>query len=106
MHRLHLTTALLLLVIFALALAACCGAPQGTAADGGRWFGLNHCNGCHGEEGSGGRGPAIAGTGLSFHRFLGKLRSPESMVMPPFPAEKVSDQDAADIYLWLQTKKR
>ena len=94
---------IILLLILALPWAACSGTPQGNAADGGRWFSMNHCNGCHGENGSGGRGPAIAGIDLGFRRFLGKLRNPESMVMPPFPVNKVSDQDAADIYLWLRT---
>ena len=94
-----------LLFILALALAACGGTPRGSADDGKRWYSLYRCNGCHGEGGSGGKGPVIAGTGLSFRRFLGKLRAPNSAIMPTFAREQLPDQDAADIYLWLQTKR-
>lgn len=96
----------LLLFVMAYALVACTGTPQGNAADGERWYRLHRCNGCHGEGGGGGKGPVIAGTGLSFRRFLGKLRAPNSAIMPTFSPEPLSDQDAADIYLWLQTTKR
>lgn len=96
---------LMILTILALLLGACSRLPQGNAANGGRWYSLNRCNGCHGERGSGGRGPMIAGTALSFHRFLGKIRSPRSEIMPAFTPDRLSDQDAADIYLWLHANQ-
>lgn len=105
MHQSNATVFVLLLIVLALTLFACSGAPQGNPADGARWFGLNRCNGCHGEGGSGGRGPAIAGTTLGFRRFLAKVRRPESQIMPAFAPDRLSDQDAADIYLWLLTKR-
>ncbi len=96
---------LLLMIILASALFACSGTPQGSAADGKRWYSLHRCNGCHGEGGSGGKGPLLAGTELGFRRFLGKLRTPNSTIMPAFASEQLSDQDAADIYLWLRSPK-
>lgn len=106
MPRPYLIVLLLLLFVLACALVACTGTPQGNAADGKRWFSLYRCSGCHGEGGGGGKGPVLAGTGLSFRRFVGKLRAPNSEIMPTFTREQLPDQDAADIYLWLQTIKR
>jgi mono/diheme cytochrome c family protein len=97
---------MLLLLVMACALVACSGTPRGNAADGKRWYHLHRCNGCHGEGGGGGKGPVLAGTGLSFRRFVGKLRAPNSEIMPTFAREQLPDQDAADIYLWLQTLKK
>lgn len=96
---------LLLLIILASAPAACTGAPQGNPVDGKRWYGLHRCDGCHGEDGGGRKGPPLVGTDSGFRRFLGKLRNPKSTVMPAFAREQLSDQDAADIYLWLQSPK-
>lgn len=96
---------LLLLIILASAPAACTGAPQGNPVDGQRWYSLHRCNGCHGENGGGRKGPPLAGTDPGFRLFLGKLRKPNSEIMPAFAREQLSDQDAADIYLWLQSPK-
>ena len=106
MPRPYLIVLLLLVFVMAFALGACTGSPQGSAADGKRWYSLYRCNGCHGEGGSGGKGPVLAGTGFSFRRFLGKVRAPNSAIMPAFAPEQLPDQDAADIYLWLQTTKQ
>lgn len=98
---------LLLLAASALLfLAACKTMPQGNVEDGIRWFKLNRCIGCHGEGGTGGKAPPIASTSLSFRKFLSKLRAPHSSVMPTFQEERLSDQDAADIYSWLQEQKK
>ncbi|GAB4346607.1 MAG: hypothetical protein Kow0089_24030 [Desulfobulbaceae bacterium] len=94
---------LLLAVAILLPTAACTSMPDGNAANGERWFRLNRCNGCHGERGTGGRGPTLAGLDLSYRRFIGKLRNPKSAVMPTFGEERLSDSDAADIYLWLRS---
>jgi mono/diheme cytochrome c family protein len=87
-------------------LPACTETPKGKAADGKRWYGLHRCSGCHGEGGRGGKGPVLAGTDLSFRRFLGKLRAPNSAIMPAYAAEQLPDQDAADIYLFLQSPQK
>ena len=100
----------LLLKIFALSLltiqTACNSLPEGDPQNGERWFRMNRCNGCHGEKGSGGKGPVIAGLNLSYRKFLRKLRSPNSAIMPVFEEKNLLDQDAADIYLWLQQQTR
>ena len=89
--------------------SACTPMPDGNPDDGERWFRMNRCNGCHGEKGSGGigpngaKGPVIAGLKLSYRQFKNQLRSPNSAIMPTFEANQLSDKDAADIYLWLQT---
>ena len=95
-------------VTCALLMASSCNQmPQGNAENGERWFRLNRCNGCHGEKGIGGKGlgakaPALAGLSLNYRKFINKIRSPNSEIMPAFDPKRLSDQDAADIYLWLQ----
>jgi len=88
----------------ALILSACNNRPQGNAADGARWYRLNRCDGCHGEGGTGGKGPVLAATDLSFRQFVHKIRAPHSTVMPSFDPEQLPDKDAADIYLWLRSR--
>jgi mono/diheme cytochrome c family protein len=97
----------LLSALFCILLVSACNrTPEGNAANGGRWYKLYRCNGCHGENGSGGKGPVIADTSLSYYHFLHKLRSPNSPIMPTFDKKQVPDQDAAEIYLWLQQQKK
>lgn len=103
---LHLYIALTLFVV-----SACTSMPEGNPQNGERWFRMNRCNGCHGEKGVGGKGvggkgPAIAGLDLSYRKFLHKIRTPDSAIMPAFEEKSISDQDAADIYLWLQQQTR
>ena len=81
---------------------ACTTMPEGNAGNGERWFRMNRCNGCHGEKGVGGKGPVIAGLDLNYGKFIKKLRTPNSAIMPSFNKEQVSDTDAADMYLWLK----
>ena len=97
---------LLIVVCIMLLLPGCNRMPEGNAADGERWYGLNRCYACHGEKGSGGKGPVIAGTSLSFNRFLHKLRAPHSAIMPSYDSEKLPDKDAGEIYLWLIQQKQ
>jgi mono/diheme cytochrome c family protein len=81
---------------------ACTQTPPGNPSFGKRWFGLHHCNGCHGEHGFGGRAPRIDGTNLTFRKFIAKIRNSNSSIMPSFHKSTLSDQDAADIYAYLQ----
>lgn len=96
----------LILLAAILLLPACNRIPKGNPADGVRWFRMHRCNGCHGKGGRGARGPAIASLQISFDHFLSKLRDPQSAVMPTFPPNELSDQDAADIYLWLRKQSK
>ena len=90
----------LVAVVFTL---AACTPPKGNADDGKRWYMMNNCYGCHGLHGNDGKGPEINTEALSFRKFLAVIRDADSPIMPKFPEEKVSRQDAADIYAWLST---
>lgn len=76
------------------------------------------CNGCHGEMGEGISGPNIsgsttAGIGMwSEPQFYNAVRSaknkaggPLCVLMIPFMASVISDQQIADVYAWLLTQK-
>ncbi|MFW2364893.1 MAG: c-type cytochrome, partial [Desulforhopalus sp.] len=80
-----------------------CGPPPGSAENGKRWYLMHNCNSCHGLRGNDGRAPNIAGLNMGFRRFVRKLRTTDAPVMPPFPDSKLSKQDAADIYTYLQS---
>ena len=59
------------------------------------------CLGCHGASGRGGVGPVLAGTRLPFEAFLHQLREPRD-IMPTFPDEIVSEDDAEEIHDYLR----
>ncbi|HET9333986.1 MAG TPA: multiheme c-type cytochrome [Gemmatimonadota bacterium] len=63
------------------------------------------CLGCHGASGRGGVGPALAGTLLPIDAFLGQIRRPRD-IMPAFPEEVVSEDDAEEIHEYLQDLPR
>ncbi len=63
------------------------------------------CMGCHGASGRGGVGPALAGTPLPIDAFLGQIRHPRD-IMPAFPEEVVSEEDAEEIHEYLQDLPR
>lgn len=86
-----------------LILVVGCSPPPGNAENGKRWYLMNNCNSCHGLHGNDGRAPNIAGLKMGFRRFVKKLRTTDAPVMPPFPESKLSKQDAADIYTYLQS---
>ena len=92
-----------ILFLFFFTLTACSSPPPGNVENGQKWFKMNNCNSCHGEKGTGGRGPAIAGIDMGFGSFVRKLRKKDAPIMPPFPESKVSEQDAADIYAFLKS---
>jgi len=62
------------------------------------------CDDCHGPIGSGGIGPMLAATPLSYEDFLHLVRT----AAPPKPAysvEMLFDEQAYDIYAWLCTQR-
>jgi mono/diheme cytochrome c family protein len=64
------------------------------------------CGDCHGEEGEGGFGPDLAGgRGLTFEQFRQTLRKPWG-VMLAFNEQQLTDQQAADVFAYLQTLKK
>ncbi len=97
----HIVTAglLFLLPLFFIG----CSAPPGDAADGKKWYMMNNCQACHGGHGDDGQAVNIAGIDMGFGSFIRKLRRTDAPIMPPFPESKISEQDAADIYAYLQS---
>jgi mono/diheme cytochrome c family protein len=79
-------------------------APSGDAARGKALFAANQCISCHGSVGQGNRfsGPELAPHPVSYAAFIKQLRSP-ARDMPPYSTNLVSDQQAADIYAYLQS---
>lgn len=60
------------------------------------------CAACHGEHGEGGIGPRVSGTELPLVDLRLLLRS-DKMHGVKYDDDELSDQDIANIYLWLQT---
>ena len=93
---------LLLLAIFIIISA--CTSPEGNAGDGKRWYTMHTCYACHGKDGKGRRGgPSIAGLNMGYRSFVQRLRNPQTAIMPQYSAEKINDQDTADILAYLKS---
>src|SRR5258708_4410459 len=77
--------------------------PAGDAQTGKKLYQADGCYECHGTaaQGSPRTGPSLLTT-LPFAAFVKQLRRPASE-MPPYEANVVSDQQAADIYAYVQT---
>ena len=75
--------------------AAPAGSPSATAGDvdRGETVYQQSCAGCHGDDGSGGIGPAVAGSGLTEAQIVAQIRSGGG-AMPP---ALVTGQDEADV---------
>lgn len=104
-HTKTAATFVLFSLLAAAALSACGSAPPGNTENGEKWYKMNNCGACHGEKGSGGRGPSISGIEMSFGSFVKKLRKKDAPIMPPYPETKISEQDAADIYAYLKKEQ-
>ena len=76
--------------------------PAGNAQKGKDALSAHMCATCHGPEGQGAVGPAIASPPRPFGDFARYVRQPAGK-MPPFTAQAVSDADLADIYAFLQS---
>ena len=100
--RYEAVTLFTILIAMALLLTAC-SPPSGNAESGQRWFTMHNCYGCHGKNATGGRAMKIANLKRSFGSFERFIRNPDSSSMPRFSEEKISKQDAADIYAWLRS---
>lgn len=92
----------LLLAVFIIVSA--CTSPEGNVADGQRWYTMHTCYACHGKNGEGRRGgPSISGLNMGYSSFVKRLRNSETAIMPQYSAEKINDQDAADILAFLKS---
>jgi ubiquinol-cytochrome c reductase cytochrome c subunit len=77
--------------------------PSGNTEQGKTLYRETGCYQCHGLAGQGApmTGPRVSRTEFPFDGFLNQLRHPANQ-MPPYEAAVLSDQDAADIYAYLQ----
>ena len=78
--------------------------PRGDAQNGKALFMKFGCYECHGREGQGSTqtGPRLNQNPITFTRFVAYIRKP-SGEMPPYTAKVVNDQQAADLYAYLQS---
>jgi ubiquinol-cytochrome c reductase cytochrome c subunit len=86
-----------------IVLAADPTAPAGSVERGKQLYMQNTCYSCHGTMGQGGErgaGPRLAPNPFPFVAFEMQLRTPRG-VMPRYPEQFVSKQDAADIYAYV-----
>ena len=74
----------------------------GNAQKGKDAFAAHMCATCHGPEGQGAVGPALAPPPRPFPDFSRYVRQPAGK-MPPFTPQALPDTDLADIYAFLQS---
>jgi mono/diheme cytochrome c family protein len=91
-------------VVLLLALFVQAPAPRGNAESGKALFSKIGCYQCHGYEGQGSpaTGPRLNQNPITYTRFVAYIRKPTGE-MPPYTAKVVSDQQAADIFAFLQS---
>ncbi len=77
----------------------------GNPVNGQSLFFAMGCNVCHGDLGEGLVGPTIAMTVVPLDRVIQQYREPLE-AMTAFPPNQISDEEIADIYVWLQTLER
>ena len=89
-----------------LTAAAAADAPSGDAVNGKRVYLADGCFECHGRAGQGGAMnypiPALAKLELPVESFVAFLRAAPND-MPAYSVDVLSDQDATDIYAFLQS---
>jgi ubiquinol-cytochrome c reductase cytochrome c subunit len=74
--------------------------PRGDAGAGKQLFESKGCYSCHGFLGQGSReGPRLTPP-TAYAAFVAQLRTPR-LIMPPYVESLVSDQQAADMYVYL-----
>jgi len=92
-----------LFLILATLIAPQANTPKGNAETGKALFMKIGCFECHGREGQGAvTGPRLNQNPITYARFVSYIRKP-SGEMPPYTARVVNDQQAADLYAFLQS---
>jgi mono/diheme cytochrome c family protein len=78
--------------------------PVGTAEAGKAHyaFGNTSCSNCHGAEGQGAFGPALAGRNFTYARFRGYVRNPLGR-MPAYVDSQLTDQEIADMVAYFNS---
>lgn len=82
-----------------------CSTSNGDKTEGKRWYMLHNCSACHGENGNDGDALSISPPDMNFYFFKKRLRKKDGQIMPYFSQEKLSNDDAADIYVFLKNTK-
>lgn len=95
------TVIMIMLLVISILFAAC-SSPPGKPANGKKWSMMYNCYACLGKNANNGKAPVIARIDRNFVSFLRFIRNPDSAVMPNFPKEVLSRQNAADSCTWLQ----
>lgn len=80
-------------------------ADQPDSATGEALYHYFGCFGCHGDQAKGGFGPSLAATQLSLDELHDRVRR-SSARMPAFNPERISDEELAHIYAFLQSLER
>ena len=92
-----------ILLILVTLIAPQANTPKGDAEAGKALFMKIGCFECHGREGQGAvTGPRLNQNPITYARFVSYIRKP-SGEMPPYTAKVVNDQQAADLYAYLQS---
>ena len=91
------------LLLLILGLLTQTPAPRGNVENGKILFNKIGCYQCHGREAQGAvTGPRLNQNPITYMRFIAYIRKPAGE-MPPYTAKVVSDQQAADIFAFLQS---
>ena len=79
-------------------------APRGNVENGKVLYTKIGCYQCHGREGQGApaTGPRLNQNPITYARFIAYIRKPTGE-MPPYTAKVVTEQQAADIFAFLQS---
>lgn len=72
-------------------------------AERGRQVYSQNCQGCHGDQGQGVRGPKIAGYDKGVQTFVNKVRGNPRGNMPVYAADRISDADVTAIHTFART---
>jgi mono/diheme cytochrome c family protein len=91
------------LLLLILGLLVQTPAPRGNVENGKILFNKIGCYQCHGREAQGAvTGPRLNQNPITYTRFITYIRKPAGE-MPPYTAKVVSDQQAADIFAFIQS---
>jgi len=92
-----------LLGLFVMCSLAFAQPRGGNTQEGKRIFAANGCYQCHGYMGQGGAaGARIGRTALNLAAFQRYVRAPTGN-MPPYTAKVMTDEQLADVYVYLQS---
>ena len=89
---------------FGLLIVLCAWTISSAAEEPGQRVYEDKCSQCHGIEGRGGKGPRLVPFDWTYEQALAQIRHP-LCDMPPMPASEVSDEEVAQIVVYLKSIK-